>query len=163
MLRDLQMLLLMCLIWRCSYNDWVKQTTKLVIAKVSPLFYLVLKQWCPTFLILRVSTICKYYISVRLQPYTYNSNFWYVQFNSKISELQQTIVAVVREPTATQPRPNLGSRRTGWESLFQILYLTMYLKICKNRNAWLPTSDTLRSLGQVTRMILLRSESPRVV
>jgi len=36
---------------------------------------------------------------------------------SKYSILQQTTEAAVRDPTATPPRPTLGSRPTGWEPL----------------------------------------------
>jgi len=37
--------------------------------------------------------------------------------SSENSRLQQTIEAVVRDPTKTPPRPTLGSWPTGWEPL----------------------------------------------
>ena len=39
---------------------------------------------------------------------------------TKNLSLQQIIEAVVRDPTATPPRPTLGSRPTGWEPLFYL-------------------------------------------
>jgi len=54
----------------------------------------------------------------------------------KIRAFEKTLEAVVRDPTATSPRPTLGSRPPGWEPLVYTLCLTRSPNIYSKQRAF---------------------------